>query len=143
MPELEDTIPVLFEIELGEKTYKAGMPNLEDLAVIRQAAKDACEKEGRVRKEQMIADAKDCYPDGIPTEVFASITAPVTEKELDDWQGTPAGMALLLHRCLIKHDSSLTLGSVKEAVKSMDFVELAKKLNGPDSKNVPEPADSK
>ena len=143
MAGLEDTIAVLFEIELGGKTCKAGMPNLEDLAIIRQAAKEACEKESQTRRKQMIADAKACYPGGIPAEVFASITIPVAEKELDDWQGTPEGMGLLLHRCLIKHDRTLTLEKVKEAVKSMDFVALAKKLKGPEPKNVPTPPDSK
>lgn len=139
MAGIEKAIVIPFEIELSGKIYKAGMPNLEDLAIIRQAAKKACEGERAIHKAQMIKDAKTLYGEKIPPEVFSKITAPISEEELEDWQGTPDGMALLLYRCLMKHDSSLTLQTVKEAIKTVDFIKLAKQLKGDEPKNVPEP----
>lgn len=124
MSELSDALATPIEIELGGKTYKAGIITMNDWAAFEAHAHN-------LHVDRIVETAKKVYGDNpLPDSVLDRATKSLTEQELDEYQSSVQGISFLLWRSLIKYNPNMTEQEVSGMVVISDIGRISQKFLG-------------
>jgi hypothetical protein len=116
-----------FELKLKGKVYRLAKITLGDLADLEEYSK-------KLRREEIISNAKEFYGDNIPPSVFDKICKP-TEEELDVYQESIKGATYLLYLSLKKHND-IELEQVADLIDSENMDKVQTLLLGGEKKTM-------
>lgn len=129
MSGLAETVGTTTDITLAGRAYKVEKLTLGDWADFEQYARDK-------HRANIIATAKEIYGDDIPDNVFEKATKPITEDELEEYQGTISGITFLLYKALVKRDPDITIAKIANMVTLDDIATITEAIMGkPAAKN--------
>ena len=123
MAGLSESLTQTVEIELGDKTYKAGILTLSDWAAFEEFAKNQFRK-------KIIATAKEIYGDDMPPEVLKDATRKLTQDELDDFEESISGITFLLARSLKKFNPAMEQDDISAMISIVDAGNIMRKIAG-------------